>query len=364
MSGFLDRFERGQSGHYSGLDNGLGSINKYIYGVQRKWYYLIGGLSSTGKTVLVDSMLQAAIRDAEDKGIELDVFYYSYEIDAETKFAQWLSNHIYNKHNIVVSPEEIAGYGDYRLPNHLKELVKLEIPCLERIFNKINFRFDPTNPTGVYKELFDFYDKRGTWEKETYKSIDESGRLDANGNLIEITKERIIGYKDSNPQRYMIVVIDHIALTKSERKFSLKENIDKLSEYFIWLRNICGTTLMVLQQFNNGLNTVDRKKYSGEDLLPQQNDFKDSSNPFQDCDTALGIMNPHKMNSNSTIICGYSMEKIKRNFRIINIIKNRKGADCKVGGYYFNPSIGTFKKLPDPKSITDDICQLINNGSY
>lgn len=359
---FDKRFTEGQNGEYRGLDNGLGRINNHIYNVQKKWYYLIGGLSGTGKTTLVDSMLQAAIRNAEDEGIEIDIFYYSYEIDSETKFAQWLSNHVYAKHNIEIPPEKIAGLGNNILPSYQQDLVRLEIPYMEKIFNKINFRFDPTNPTGIYRELFDYYSSIGEWEWETYKSTDESGKLDSQGNPLEVSKTRIAGYKRKK-EGYTIVVLDHLALCKIENKYTLKENIDRISQYAVWLRNICGTTFFMLQQFNQGLNSIDRKKYNGEDLLPQQNDFKDSGNPFQDSDTALGIMNPHAMNTSSTKVVGYDLREIKRNFRLINIIKNRKGKAGVIEGYYFNPKTGHFKSLPDFGEISKDTIDKINNGN-
>lgn len=357
---YRTRFDEGQDGKYQGLCNGLGRINKHIYNMQRKWYYLIGGLSNSGKTILVDSMLQTAILDAHNQGIKIDVFYYSYEIDGETKFAQWLSNYIFQKYNIEISPEKIAGLGDNRLSPHEKDLCEMEMVNMEKIFNAINFRFDPTNPTGIYKEIFDYYTKNGQWVEEEYTTIER----DRNDNEFEVKKKRIVRYKPNDPEKYVIVVIDHIALCKEERHYNLKQNIDKMSEYAVWLRNICGATFIMLQQFNQGLHSIERKKYSGEDLLPQQNDFKDSGNPYQDSDTALGIMNPHAMNTSSTKIIGYNLAKIKTNFRVINIIKNRKGRASVAFGYYFNPKTGFFKNVSLPDTLEDSDIELINNGNY
>ena len=133
----IERIEQGQQGKYTGLDNGLGRINNHIYNFQRKWYYLIGGLSNTGKTTFVDFMLLNAIRDAEEQGIPIDIFYYSYEIDYETKFVQWLSNFIFYKYNIEIPPEKISGLGQYRLTQNEYDLVKMEIPHFEKLFKKI-----------------------------------------------------------------------------------------------------------------------------------------------------------------------------------------------------------------------------------
>ena len=71
-------------------------------------------------------------------------------------------------------------------------------------------------------------------------------------------------------------------LLSLERSFTLKENLDKMSEYAVRLRNLFGLTPIFLQQYNQSLNSVDRQKFKGVDISPQQNDFKDSSNPYQD----------------------------------------------------------------------------------
>jgi len=352
---FKERINLGQEGNYKGLENGLNRVNTYMYGIQRKWYYLFGGLSNTAKTTFVDFMLMNALKDAELNDIEVHVFYYSYEIDEESKKCVWLSNHIYSKYAISIPPEKIAGYGTHRLSEYEKEIVDRETPYIESLFKKINFRYDPNNPTGIYKELMDHFDIHGKFIKEKYKApmIDKYGNdlYNDKGRMYE-EKERIASYVPNNPLAYHIVVHDHIALTKTERNFTLKENLDKLSEYYVWLRNMCNLTILAIQQFNQTLNTVERKKYSGVDLSPQQNDFKDSGNPFQDADTACGIMNPYALDMDTWK--KYDIKKMKEHFRVLKIIKNRKGKAGIACGLYFNPKAGYFKELPEPDVLNAD----------
>lgn len=216
MSNFKERIYQGLQGKYEGLKNGFDRLNNLIYNTQRKTYTLVGGLSGSGKTTLVNFMLINSITDAEKKGIPIDVFYYSYEIDKETTKANWLSLLIYNKHKIVIPPELIAGLGNNRLNTQQLELVESELENLDNLFNRINFRFEADNPTGIFKELREHAEKRGEFIYEPY------------GNE---NKKRITGYKFHDENRYVLVVMDHIALMKLERGFSLKENIDKYSEY-------------------------------------------------------------------------------------------------------------------------------------
>ena len=95
-------------------------------------------------------------------------------------------------------------------------------------------------------------------------------------------KEKIVSWKASNKEEYNIVVLDHMALGRLERGFNLKQNIDKMSEYIVACRNMFNMTFFIVQQFNQGLSSVDRLKFKGADISPQQTDFKDSTNPYQD----------------------------------------------------------------------------------
>lgn len=237
-----ERIEQGLKGEYSGLDNGLDRINQYIFGVQRACYTLLGGNSGSGKTTFVDFILLNAIADAEKKNIPINIIYYSWEIDEYSKRASWLSCIIYNKYGIIIPPETIKGFGNNRLTKEELDIVLSELPELERIFSKINWHWEANNPTGMYKDWWSFMSQRGNFVKESYTNNDGE------------VKEKIVEFKLNNPLEYNIVVVDHLALAKkSERGFSLKENIDKLSEYAVSCRNMFKMSFMFLQQYNQGL---------------------------------------------------------------------------------------------------------------
>jgi hypothetical protein len=337
MSDFNKRIEDGLQGKYSGLKNGFIKVNKYIYGIQRGFYTLYGGLSGSAKTTLIDFKLLNALADAESQGIELDMFYYSYEIDETTKRCNWLSNRIYSVHEKVIPPQNIAGLGDNRLNEEQKKLVDLEKPYIDKLFKKINFRFDANNPIGIRLELFEFAKTKGEFIYKEYKKPD--------GTL----GKTIVGYKPHNPDSYVLIALDHISLAQVLKGLTLKDNIDMLSATFIWFRNMCNFSFHIVQQFNQGLNSVDRMKFKGADITPQQNDFKDSTNPYTDSDVAIGIMNAWKMDMDSCL--GYDLSILKEKFRLIKIIKNRKGRDNLTFGCYFDAESGSFFELPLPQEI-------------
>ena len=336
MSELKKRVEEGLQGKYEGLNNGFSDLNNYIFGIQKKCYTLIGGLSGTFKTTLVDYMVSNAIEDAQNKGIPIDVLYYSFEIDKLTKQCNWLSQLAFRKYNVEIPSEKIKGLGNYRLNSEEQRIIDKLIPEVEKMFNDIKFTFDAVNPTGIFNDVFKHCEQLGEFTYSEYTN--EKGEK----------KKRIESFKYTD-DRYVIVAIDHLYLTKKERSFSTKENMDKTSEYLVYLRNIFSISPIVVQQFNQGLTAVDRAKFKGVDLSPQQTDFKDTTNPYQDADVVLGIINPFKLDMFK--YQGYDTEKLRDRFVSLKIIKNRLSRDNIAKGLYAHPKSGRFEELPIPSKI-------------
>ncbi len=346
-----ERIQAGIDGKFTGLSNGLDRINKYLFGIQRSCYYLLGGQSGTFKTTISDFLVLNAIEDAEARGIPLNVFYYSYEIDRLTKSCNWLSVLAFKKYGREISPEKIKGLGLNRLNSEEQELINSLIPEVDALFNKIHFRFKSENPTGVRNELWAFAETKGTWTYGEYYDKDTGEKKKFKDKFIL-----------TNPNEMFLVVIDHLYLLKKERGFSTKEVIDKMSEYTVSLRNIFGMSFLYLQQFNQGLSNIERAKYKGVDLAPSQTDFRDSTSPYADADVCLGLMNPDKLNMEKCL--GYDVRKLGGNMIMLKIIKNRLSKDNIAIGLVPNPKSGSFRELPLLSEMNDGIYEQIKLGNY
>jgi len=330
------RIQAGLDGHYQGLSNGFTRINDYIFGIQRGTYYLLGGQSGTFKTTLVDYMVLNALQYAEANNIPIEIFYYSFEIDRLTKQCNWLSNIIYQKYGRTISPETIKGLGNFRLTPEEHELVKSETPEMERLFDKIYFTFKTENPTGIFNTLKEHAVLNGTIEYEEYTYQGE-------------IKQKFKKYRPNQEGIYRLIIIDHLYLLKKERGYQTKEVIDKMSEYAVSLRNMYGYTPIFIQQFNQGLSSIDRLKFKGADLSPQQSDFRDSTSPYADADVVLGTMSPFKLDIETSL--GYDIRRLKGKMLMCKIIKNRLSTDNIAIGLYVNPKAASFSELPLPNVI-------------
>jgi len=351
MTQFKQRILKGLSGEYQGLANGFDRINKYIYNTQRGCYTLLGGLSGSSKTTLCDYILLNSMQDANAKNIPFNVTYYSWEIDEMSKKANWLSVLIYNKYDIVISPQTIKGLGDSRLTENEQEIVYSMLPELEDLFSKITWHWTPINPTGLYTEWWKTMSAKGKFTTVPY--IDEDGNA----------KDRITGWVADNKEEYNIVVLDHLALGRLERGFTLKQNIDKISEYIVGCRNMFNMTFYIVAQFNQGLSSVERLKFKGADISPQQTDFKDSTSPYQDADVVLGLLNAYKMDLETSLNYNIKVDgfpgNLKGKYRLLKIIKNRLGQDNISIGLYTKPEAGYFEELPR-EMTTEDYQRYLN----
>lgn len=332
------RIDDGLAGKFEGLDIGFQRLSEVIFGIQRKCIMLIGGQSGSFKTTLLDFILLNALRDAEKKGITFNLFYNSFEIDSLTKQCNWLSIEIFNKYNIIISPEKIKGLGKNRLTKEEKELIDKEIPNIENIFSKINFNFVSENPTGLRNNIWRFMEKRGKMIYEDYN--DEHG----------VTKKKLIKFIPDNPDEINLMATDHLYLMKKERSFTTKENIDKFSQYNVETKNLFDFSFINIQQFNQGLSSVERLKFKGADISPAQGDFRDSTNPYADSDICMGIFNPFKNDLQTCL--GYDLSILRDNMIMLKVIKNRLSRDNIAIGLFTNPKAGSFEELPKPEQFT------------
>lgn len=284
--GFLEEVSAGMDGRYKGLNTGLPRFNKFINGIQKKTYYTLGGQAKSGKTAFVDKLFVVGpyLNNPEAK---INWIYFSFEVDLLEKMAKYCAYFMDLKYNIYVDSNYILSRGENHLSKDhyelVEELYNAELKdlfgeyddkgnCLKK--GRIDFHQDKMNPEGIRLYLLNYAREHGNFTTESYEIKGDDGK--------SYTREKITGYNEHDPNLYTIIILDHVGLMSLERGFNKKENIDKMSSHFVWLRNICKFTPVVLSQFNRDLGKTERMKFSGEQLSPSLEDFKDSGNLGED----------------------------------------------------------------------------------
>jgi len=330
---FLEEVREGQKGRYKGLSTGHKRWDLFCNGVQKKTYYGVGGAQKSGKTAFVDDVfvLGPYLKNPKAK---INWIYFSFEIDKLEKMAKWASYFMDYKYGIYCDANYILSRGeDNKLSEEHYRLVQdIYDNEIKDLFSKIDFIEDRMNPEGIRKYLDEYARKNGNYVTNPYVV---EGR----------TFQRRIGYTENDPELYTIIILDHASLAKKERGFSTKENIDKISEHFVWYRNFCKFTPVILSQFNRDLGKVDRLKFSGEDLQPTAEDFKNTGSLGEDSSVLIGLFNatsyPHLDKHK-----GYDLTKIGKSYRTAHILASRNTESGVFVPFVLEGKTGRFLELP------------------
>lgn len=344
----------GKEGTSLGIPFGLSRLSRYIGGIRKKRYYLLGSGTGIGKTAIIDYMLISAILEIiEGKSKKkLKVFYYSLEIDINSKLVKWASLLLYIKKKVIVDPDEILSaifdendkqvIISKELENNINE-IKSYIDIIE---DSIEIHDYPINPTGIHKYVRDYCDSVGHTEKVIV--------------TVEGKEKEVNIYKPDNPDEIVCFVVDHYGLLRNEQQFSKKQNIDKLDEYCISLRNIYGVSPILISQFNRDLEDITRQKF--KEVTPTLADFKETGNTQESADIVMSPFYPARYNIHE--YRGYNLDnKNNHVFRYLYILKNRGKKDGVGIPLRFLGECGYFEELPDNPQLTPIIYDKLTDWS-
>lgn len=345
VSHFLHGYLRAKAGLNVGMDNGLGGINKYVHGIHPGRYYLIGADSGVGKTTFADfAFVLNAVETAKKTGRKLHIFYYSFEISKVEKMAKWVAAYVFRKNNIRLSSEYIMGrIASMQVSvEHDKMIMEAWNYVEEEIMPYIIFIEDPVHPTYIFQTLIDnHFDKIGYVTRD---AVTEQQKQDGK-------KGRIIGYRKrpGHEEDMTLILVDHVALTASEKGLNTKETIDRLSSYMVQMRNLFGAVVVMIQQFNSDLQTFNRnmqlKSKGASIILPQKLDFGDSKYTYRDADVVIGLVSPYQFSLEDFF--GVDISFFKNYYIAAVLMKNRYGPANKMISYLMDPYAGSFEYIAE-----------------
>lgn len=323
---FLQSIEAGMKGLNQALSIGFDDSNHlggYFEGINKATYILLAAMSGAGKTTFLDVALWNAYDNAIERGVEIRIVYYSFEINRRAKTARLLGMLLKKEMDIDLQTKTLLGMREGRIPDDALEAVAKLYPKVKRFMDGIEFIDTVVNPTGIYNKMKTMAEERGEF---VYESFMKKQR-DDHGNIEEVEKKRITGYKPKNPNEFVLLAMDHMSLIKKERTFSMKESIDKMSEYIIRMRNLFGYSAFISQQMNNSLVSAYRgniRNVNQIDITPDQLDLSDSSYTFRDADIVLGLVKPSRFGM--TAYKGKSIKSLGESFLIMYLMKHRYDA--------------------------------------
>lgn len=274
--------------------------------------------------------------------LRVKIFYYPLEETPEDILIRFISYLLYtlSEGTIHKAPIDLKST---KSANPISDDI-LELLNTEKYANIIKFFEDhvifsnSTNPTGVYTECRKYAEDNGIVYKRKQKIKDEF-----TGETKEI--DVFDHYEQSDPDEYRLIFYDHISLTSTEKGLTLKQSIDKLSEYFVLLRNRYKFSPVVIQQQSfagEGLEAFKENK-----LRPTIANLADSKYPSRDANVVLGLFSPFKYELPE--YQRYDITKLKDNVRFLEVLVNRGGSPGGLVALYFDGAVNYFNELPRPE---------------
>jgi len=339
----------GLEGKNNGLSMGFNRLNKYI-GIRKRIMTLVFGASGSGKTAYVHSAYilnpyDHYMKTKETSGIKFKVILFSMERSKVYIIAKWLSRKIFIDTGYLIPIQKMLGWWNVKLTKEEHELILDFEWYIKDLLEVVDIIEGAQNPTGIYKYVKKYAEENGKFEqKDEYTKI----------------------YIPNNPNEIVIIIEDHLGLTKMEKGMSSKkEAIDKVSEYNQWFRDVLGYSPVPVSQLTRNLSNPAFQKM--DSFEPTIDDIKESGRPGEDSDVVISIFDPSRFKTNDV---SYNVQKFidsstgANYFRSIKILKNTYGEDSIRCGMGFQGITGIFKELPKSKEMNDFEFESLFNGAY
>tara|TARA_R110002126_G_scaffold47605_3_gene133346 strand:+ start:1976 stop:2980 length:1005 start_codon:yes stop_codon:yes gene_type:complete len=306
----LNEVDRGRSGLNVGLPMGFERLVQYLPNIQQGTYYLIGAGTKVGKTTLADDCFMYNpydyLKQNPDSPITLDIDYFSYEIEKKVKIVKGIGRKLWMDHGLIADVNQILSRGVNHCSDELYEKVRGYRDYFEGMEDCVTIHDMPDNPTGMNKYLYGKANELGTVEYEKVGTDPATGK--------DIT--RFKRYTPNDPNRYWIIIIDHIALLKAERGFNTKQNIDKMSQYLVQLRNNYGAIPVVIQQL--AFDAENDERHKAGRLTPQIKDFGDSKYTTRDANVIMALFDPSRVGVER--FQNYDVRRLGNTYRNLEIL--------------------------------------------
>jgi hypothetical protein len=327
-------------------------------GVEQGKYYLITASTKASKTqftsfVFVYNTLMYAYHHPEQ--LTVKIFYYPLEETSEDIMERFMCFLLYytSKGQIRVSPSDLRSTkNDKPISQEVIDLLESdEYAKLLTYFEKHITFSSSCNPTGILNECRKYAEDNGKVYTKRQKIKDDFGE----------TKEIDVFdyYETNNPNEYRLIIIDHVSLLHQEKGLTLKQTIDKLSEYCVILRNRYKFSPVVIQQQALAGESLDAFK-EGK-LRPTIANLSDSKYVGRDCNLAIGLFSPFKHDLKEYL--GYDITVFRDNIRFAEVLLNRGGSPGGICPLYFDGAVNYFAELPKPNDThgINEFYQLIKS---
>lgn len=273
--------------------------------------------------------------------INIKVLYFPLEETPERIMQRFISWLLYDFSNgkIRISPRDLRSTTTPVSEDILNIIQTEEIQDIIKYFEEHVIFSEESNPTGIYKYCKQYAEENGVVYQKLGKYKDEFGNI----------KETKVfdRYEPNNPNEYVLVIVDTINLIDTEKGMTLKQSMDKLSEYCAkYLRNRYQMTPIVIQQ--QAFESEGNEAFKLGRTRPSVAGLGDTKYTSRDSNLVLGLFSPYRFAMKEYE--GYDITKFQDNIRFLEVITNRDGCMGGICPLFFDGAVCQFNELPRPEN--------------
>lgn len=275
--------------------------------------------------------------------LRLKIFYFTLEMSAEEKYNEFLCHLLYrlSGFKIRLSPVDLKSTNkDNPVPKEVLDLLLTdEYQRYIQAFNScVEYIDDIKNPTGINKYCRNYALEHGKLHMTTKPIKDEETGATRMVDAIDY-------YEPDDEDEYRIIIADNASNLTMESGMDIMGTINKMSKYFVTLRNQMYFTPVLIQHQNLAQEGIENVKL--DKIKPSANGLSECKNTIKDINTSIGIYSPVKYGIQNYE--KYDITKFKNNIRFIETIEDRDnnsvGMICPL---FFDGAVSYFSELPLP----------------
>ena len=327
-------------------------------GIEQKRYIVVTANQKVGKSKFVDNLFvyEVLFFTMEHPEVRVKIFYFSLEMDAASKEDEFNCYLLYRLSNIVISPTELRS-TDHPVDEKILDLLESEEyqKYITAFKNLVTFVETERNPTGINKYCRAYAEEHGHYNYVTVK-----GKNSVTGEPEDI---RILDpdepWTADDPEEIKIAILDNASNLQTEQGLNKMQTIEKMSKYFITLRNQMNWVTVLIQHQAQAQEGIENFKLNK--IKPSSDGLADCKTTTRDANMVIGLYSPFKYEIENYE--HYDIRKFRNYIRFMEIVEDRDyGASGNICPLFFNGASSVFSELPryDESSKLNEIYAYIN----
>lgn len=327
-------------------------------GIEQKRYIVVTANQKVGKSKFVDNLFvyEVLFFTMEHPEVRVKIFYFSLEMDAASKEDEFNCYLLYRLSNIVISPTELRS-TDHPVDEKILDLLESEEyqKYITAFKNLVTFVETERNPTGINKYCRAYAEEHGHYNYVTVKGKNPVTGEPENIRILDPDEP----WTADDPEEIKIAILDNASNLQTEQGLNKMQTIEKMSKYFITLRNQMNWVTVLIQHQAQAQEGIENFKLNK--IKPSSDGLADCKTTTRDANMVIGLYSPFKYEIENYE--HYDIRKFRNYIRFMEIVEDRDyGASGNICPLFFNGASSAFFELPryDESTKLNEIYAYIN----